>query len=75
MFYFPLKSKMAAKHGNNWNFLQGQDTPVLAYGSIISSKSLYLLPLPRYFEILQYFCTKIQDGHQKLQKLKFFPFA
>ena len=58
LFHFPLKSKMAAKSGYSHFFIfrklkffpQTQDTAKLPCGSIIRSKSLYLLPLTRYFQ-------------------------
>ena len=71
MFYFPLKSKMAAKSGENSNF-----SPL--------HRMLLYLPVDQKFarnRSISYrfryihnfsFSAKMQDGHQKWQKLKFF---
>ena len=75
MFYIPLKSKMAAKSGENWNFSPLHRT-LLYYpvGQKIRSKSLYLVRFSRYSQFFL-FSAKIQDGCQKWRKLKFFPLA
>ena len=71
-FHFPQKSKMAAKSGENWNF-----SPL--------HRILFYYPVYQKFarnRSISYSCrdihtfsfsAKIQDGHQKWQKLKFFP--
>ena len=48
LFHFPLKSKMAAKSGENWNFTILHKTLVLYCGTKISSTSFYLLRFSRY---------------------------
>ena len=75
MFYFPLKSKMVAKSDKIEIFPLGTgyscNTPVILCGSEIRSKTPYLLPFLRYFQCFIF--AKIQHGHQKWRKLKFFP--
>ena len=88
MFYFTLKSKMAARCRKLIFFHFAQDTLVLPCGSKIHLKSLSFM----VFEIFTIFCfllkskmatisgenlnfsAKIQDGRLKWQKLKFLPF-
>ena len=50
------------------------NTLILLCGSKFHSKLLYLLRFTRYIPNVL-FSAKIQDGRQKWQKLKFFPFA
>ena len=71
IFHFPLKSSMANKSGKNGNFSPGHR--ILLYFSArqkFAWNHSISYRLREIFNVL--FSTKIQDGCQKWQKLKFF---
>ena len=74
LFRFPLNSKMAAKSGENWKF-SPRNWILLYYpvGQKFAQNYSISYCFRDIFNVL--FSAKIQDGHQKWQKLKFFPFA
>ena len=65
---------MAAKSGENWNF-SPRHTILLYYhaGQKFARNRSISYHFEDIFNVL--FSAKIQDGRQKLRKLKFFPFA
>ena len=72
LFHFPLKTKMAAKSGKNWNFSTfTYDTLVLPCGSKIRSKSLYLLQFSRYWHFFIF--RKNSRWPPKVVKIENFP--
>ena len=72
MIYFPLKSKMAAKSSKLFPLCIGHSCTTLQVKKFTSNHSI----LYGFRDIHTFsFSAKIQDGHQKWRKLKFFPFA
>ena len=72
LFHFPLKSKMAAKSGENYNFFPLNR--ILLYYPV-GQKFARNRSLSYGFRDIHTFSfsAKIQDGRQKWRKLKFFP--
>ena len=74
MFYFPLKSKMAVKSGENWNFSPLHR--ILLYYPVGQKFARNRSISYGFRDIHTFsFSDKIQDGRQKLRKLKFFPYS
>ena len=73
-FHFPLKSKMAVKSGENWNFPPLYR--ILLYYPV-GQKFVRNHSISYGFRDIHTFSlfAKIQDGRQKWRKLKFFPMA
>ena len=73
-FHFPQKSKMAANSGENRNFTPSHRT-LLYYP--VGQKFARNRSISYGFRDIHIFSftAKIQDGHQKWRKSKFYPFA
>ena len=72
IFYFPLKTKMAAKSGENWHF--SPLYKILLYypvGQKFTRNRSISYRSRDIFNVL--FSAKIQDGRQKWQKIETFP--
>ena len=74
LFHFPQKSKMAAKSGENRNFLPLHRTLLYYLASQNFARNRTICYGFRDIHTFS-FTAKIQDGHQKWQKSKFYPFA
>ena len=74
VFYFPLKSKMATKSGENWNFSLLHRIP-LCYpvGQKFTRNGSISFGFPDIYTFL--LSVKIQDGCKKWQKMKLFIFC
>ena len=74
LFHFPQKSKMAAKTGENWNLSPWHR--ILLYYPVGQTFPWNRSISDGFQDIHTFsFSVKIQDGRQKWQKLKSFPFA
>ena len=74
LLHFPLKSKMSAQSGENWNFSPLHRTLLYYPGGKKFARNRSISYGSRDIHTFS-FHAKIQDGCQKWQKLKFFPLA
>ena len=75
LFYFPQKSKKAAKSGENWYFTPLHRTFLYYLAGQKFARNCSISYGFRDIHTFSFFSAKIQEGRQKWRKLKSFPFA
>ena len=75
LFYFPQKSKKAAKSGENWYFTPLHRTFLYYRAGQKFARNCSISYGFRDIHTFSFFSAKIQEGRQKWRKLKSFPFA